>query len=165
VAPHGNNVCKRQIERFMTYSIQRNRNTGRKEKSETNKIIHLWTKYIRIHVSVACMVPMDSVFSSIRNCSSLIYLFVVYLKAKLITRSIRRRINVVMCMCDCRRGLDWWLDLLTTYTHNSELQVITGPPLSFFLVCCVFTSRSLVTSPNSRHSSASALKSCLHSLP
>jgi hypothetical protein len=26
---------------------------------------------------------------------------------------------------DYRRGKDWWMDLLTTYTHNSELQVIT----------------------------------------
>jgi hypothetical protein len=32
-------------------------------------------------------------------------------------------------MCDYRRGLDWWLDLLTTYKHNSELQAITAPPL------------------------------------
>jgi hypothetical protein len=23
--------------------------------------------------------------------------------------------------CDCRRGLDWWFDLLTTYTHDSSL--------------------------------------------
>jgi hypothetical protein len=28
-----------------------------------------------------------------------------------------------------REGLDWWMDLLTTYTHDSELQAITAPPL------------------------------------
>jgi hypothetical protein len=27
---------------------------------------------------------------------------------------------------DCRRGMDWILDLLTTYTRHSELQVITA---------------------------------------
>jgi hypothetical protein len=31
-------------------------------------------------------------------------------------------------MCDYRRGMDWRKDLLTTYTHDSELQVITAPP-------------------------------------
>jgi hypothetical protein len=32
-------------------------------------------------------------------------------------------------VCDYRRGLNWWMDLLTTYTHNSEPQVITAPSL------------------------------------
>jgi hypothetical protein len=32
-------------------------------------------------------------------------------------------------MSDYRRGLDWKMDLLTTYTHYSELQAITAPPL------------------------------------
>jgi hypothetical protein len=27
--------------------------------------------------------------------------------------------NIVTCMSDYRRGLDWTLDLLTTYIHNS----------------------------------------------
>jgi hypothetical protein len=27
--------------------------------------------------------------------------------------------------CDYRWGMDWWMSLLTTYTHDSELQVIT----------------------------------------
>jgi hypothetical protein len=26
--------------------------------------------------------------------------------------------------CDYRRGMDWWMDLLATYTHDSELQAI-----------------------------------------
>jgi hypothetical protein len=30
---------------------------------------------------------------------------------------------------DSRRGLNWILDLLTTYTHDSELQAITASPL------------------------------------
>jgi hypothetical protein len=29
-------------------------------------------------------------------------------------------------VCDYKRGLDWWIDLLTTYTHHSKLQVITA---------------------------------------
>jgi hypothetical protein len=36
---------------------------------------------------------------------------------------------LLRCRCDYRRGLNWWKDLLTTYTHDSELQVITAPPL------------------------------------
>jgi hypothetical protein len=31
--------------------------------------------------------------------------------------------------CDYRRGLDWWMDLLTSYTHDSELQEIIATPL------------------------------------
>jgi hypothetical protein len=27
-------------------------------------------------------------------------------------------------MCDCRRGMHWWTDLLMTYTHHLEIQVI-----------------------------------------
>jgi hypothetical protein len=69
--------------------------------------------------------------------------------------------------CDYRRGMDWWTDLLTIYTHHSELQVITAPPLisilyispqhplSFFPTSCVFISRSLATTSNSGDSSAS----------
>jgi hypothetical protein len=30
-----------------------------------------------------------------------------------------------------RRGLEWWMNLLTTYTHDSELQGITAPLLIF----------------------------------
>jgi hypothetical protein len=58
------------------------------------------------------------------------------------------------------------LDLLTTYTHDSELQAITAPPLISkihkspqhllsFPACCVITSRSLATASNSGDSSAS----------
>jgi hypothetical protein len=36
-------------------------------------------------------------------------------------------------MSDYRRGLDWWLDLLTTLTHDSLLQVIIVPSLIFTL--------------------------------
>jgi hypothetical protein len=74
--------------------------------------------------------------------------------------------------CDCREDMDWILDLLTQYTHHSELQVwiITvlslmstihwSPqhPLSFFPACCVFNSHSLATVSNSGDS----LASCAH---
>jgi hypothetical protein len=69
-------------------------------------------------------------------------------------------------VCDCRRGLDWILDLMTNYTHDSEPQVIRAPtlvstvhksaPAKSFPACCVFTSRSLVTATNSGDSLASA---------
>jgi hypothetical protein len=32
-------------------------------------------------------------------------------------------------MCDYRRGFNWWMNLLITYTHDSELQAITVPLL------------------------------------
>jgi hypothetical protein len=32
-------------------------------------------------------------------------------------------------MCGYRRGMDWWMYLLTTYTHDSERKAITAPPL------------------------------------
>jgi hypothetical protein len=59
------------------------------------------------------------------------------------------------------------MDLLTTYTHKPELQVITAlslistiyklpqHPLSLFPACYVFTSRSLSTAFNGKDSSAS----------
>jgi hypothetical protein len=74
-------------------------------------------------------------------------------------------------------GLDWILDLLTTYTrlgttsnysatanlHNSQ---ITTAPAKPFPSCCDFN-RSLVTASNSGDSSATGLKSSLNggSLP
>jgi hypothetical protein len=65
---------------------------------------------------------------------------------------------------DC---LNWWMDLLTTYTHHSEIQAVTllllistihkSPqhPLSLFPACCVFISHSLATASSSGDSSAS----------
>jgi hypothetical protein len=62
--------------------------------------------------------------------------------------------------CDYRRGMNWWIDLLTTYTHNSKVKVNTAlslistlykssqHPLSLFAACCIFITRSLSTSSN-----------------
>jgi hypothetical protein len=68
-------------------------------------------------------------------------------------------------VCDYRRGTDWILDLLITYTHNSELQVITASLListlykslhaKFSPACNVFNSPSLATASNSGDSLAS----------
>jgi hypothetical protein len=63
------------------------------------------------------------------------------------------------------RGLVFCINLLTTYTHESELQAITAPPLiatgykspqyrKAFPVCYIFTSRSLATATKSGDSSA-----------
>jgi hypothetical protein len=72
-------------------------------------------------------------------------------------------------MCDYRWGMVWWMDLLTTYTHHSELQVITAlslistihrspqHPLSFFQPA-VINSHSLSVASKSGDSSAS----CTH---
>jgi hypothetical protein len=80
--------------------------------------------------------------------------------------------------------LNWLLNLLTTYTHESELQGISAPPLisihkptehnkspqhplSLFPACSVFISRSLATPSNSGYFQLNALKSSLNggSLP
>jgi hypothetical protein len=37
--------------------------------------------------------------------------------------------SIVTCGSDYRWGLDWWMDLLTTLTYDSELQAVTAPPL------------------------------------
>jgi hypothetical protein len=50
----------------------------------------------------------------------------------------------------------------TANLHNSQM---TTAPAKPFTACCVFTKRSLATASNSGDSSASALKSSLHSLP
>jgi hypothetical protein len=82
-------------------------------------------------------------------------------------------------MCDCRRGSDWWLGLLTIYeyTHHTELQVITAlsiistihkspqHPLNPFPACCVFISRSLVAALTVKVLQLPPLRSYLHSLP
>jgi hypothetical protein len=74
---------------------------------------------------------------------------------------------LLRCRGDRRRGMDWRLDLLSTYTHDSELQVITAlslistlykspkHPLNLFSVCHVFVSRSLGAASNSGDSSSS----------
>jgi hypothetical protein len=36
-------------------------------------------------------------------------------------------------MSGYRRALDWWLDLLTTYTHHSEVQVTVTASLVYTL--------------------------------
>jgi hypothetical protein len=69
--------------------------------------------------------------------------------------------------------MDWWIDILTTYTHHSELQEITVLPLipmsykspqqlqSLFPAFCVFISCSLAAASNSGDSSASVLTALL----
>jgi hypothetical protein len=73
-------------------------------------------------------------------------------------------------VCDYRRGMDWWIDLLTNYAHDPEPQAITvlSPIFTFykslhakFSACSVLTGRCLVTALSSGDSSASVLKSLL----
>jgi hypothetical protein len=45
-------------------------------------------------------------------------------------KALKHYTPVVTCMSNCRRGLDWLLDLLNTYTHKSLLQIIIGHTLS-----------------------------------
>jgi hypothetical protein len=71
--------------------------------------------------------------------------------------------NTSIWGCDCSRGVDWILDLLTplitasSYSaisnlHNSQ---ITTAPVKHFLACCVFNSCSMLAASNSEDSSAS----------
>jgi hypothetical protein len=97
----------------------------------------------------------------------------IYPFKTLITQSY----STVTCMNDCGRGFDLWMDLLTTYTYDSELQAITAPPLlstmdkslqhplSPFPACYVFISRSLGTASNSGDSSASRAQVLSSQLP
>jgi hypothetical protein len=98
--------------------------------------------------------------------------FYIGLYIKINTRLHR---NTVTCWSVTLDGVsDWILDLLTTYTHDSQLQATTAPqlistinkspqhPLSLFQPAVVFTSRSPVTASNSGDSSSSALKSSLN---
>jgi hypothetical protein len=74
-----------------------------------------------------------------------------------------------------RRVMGWWMDLLTTYIHHSELQVITtllqmstlhkSLYATPFPACSVFTSHSLVTASNSRDSSVSRAQVLLSQPP
>jgi hypothetical protein len=81
---------------------------------------------------------------------------------------------------DYRWAIDWWTNLLTTYKHHSELQVITALSLISTLYkppqhpLSLFSSRFLVTAFNNGHSSASRaqilssqspLQSSIESLP
>jgi hypothetical protein len=71
---------------------------------------------------------------------------------------------------DYRRGMYWWMDILNTCAHHSELQAITvplliftihmspAPVLNLFPACCFFTSPSLATASNSTYSSASRVQ-------
>jgi hypothetical protein len=71
---------------------------------------------------------------------------------------------------DYTRRMDWWMDLFTTYTRQSELEVFTAlslistihksphHPLNIFPACCSFISRFLATAFNSGNSSASRVQ-------
>jgi hypothetical protein len=79
-------------------------------------------------------------------------------------------------VCDYKWGMDWILDLLTTYTHHLELHVITALLLIFTLHSSLqhhlslpqpavsSTSRSLATASNSEDSSASRAQVLLSEL-
>jgi hypothetical protein len=79
-------------------------------------------------------------------------------------------------VCDYRRGFDWWMDLLTTYTrlgttnnysitanlHNSQIITVLTKP---FPPCYVFTGRFLATASNNGDSPASRAQVLSSQLP
>jgi hypothetical protein len=72
-------------------------------------------------------------------------------------------------MSDYKRGLDWWLDLLNTYTHNSLLHATYSAIANLHTLQITkahakssqsdFTSRFVVTDLNNWDSSAFVLTS------
>jgi hypothetical protein len=81
---------------------------------------------------------------------------------------IVQKIVLSRFLCNYRRSLDWWIDLLTTYTHPSELQVITV----LSLITAIYKSPAHAKSPvfirhflppasNSGNSSASCVQAVL----
>jgi hypothetical protein len=123
-----------------------------------------WIVYVLMYSSIFCLHRQQCLI-----CIDLSKLMHKNLWEELTTRIhtyVRTYVHAVTCMSDYRRGLDWWMDLLTTYTYDSELQAITAPPListihkssqhplSHFLACCVLISRSLAAAATSGDSSA-----------
>jgi hypothetical protein len=48
---------------------------------------------------------------------------------KWVKRFSEKPVDIVTCMSDYMWGLDWRVDLLTTYTHDWELQAVVVTPL------------------------------------
>jgi hypothetical protein len=84
-----------------------------------------------------------------------------------VTQSILRNTSFMQWLyvitvwgCDCRRDMDWLMDLLTTCVHVSELRLIIIPLLIFiihrlpwhilssFTACCIFNIRFLAMASN-----------------
>jgi hypothetical protein len=42
----------------------------------------------------------------------------------MMSKNLKGKYIVTIYVCDYRWGMGWRIDLLTTYTHHSELQVI-----------------------------------------
>jgi hypothetical protein len=68
--------------------------------------------------------------------------------------------NIVMCMSDYRRGLDWWLDLFTAYTTRYYTSKITILFTRSSQSVTVFNSRYLVAASNGGRSSCSGFPNC-----
>jgi hypothetical protein len=73
---------------------------------------------------------------------------------------VKHSINIITCRIEYRRGLDGWMDLLTTLQHDVDLQVINSAIANLHTLqitagntksspaCSVFTGRFLVTASN-----------------
>jgi hypothetical protein len=93
------------------------------------------------------------------------------------TRSQTHNYIVPLSMCDYRRGLDCSIDLLTTYTNDSELQTTTAPllistthkspqhPLSLFQPAVSLPSVPWQRLPTVEILQLHAPRSSLHNLP
>jgi hypothetical protein len=120
-------------------------------------VVSFYSKIAGLMVANICRTRMRSTMFTVHCC----------LKRKLFMCLWK---NTVTCISDYRRGSDWWMDLLTTYTHCWGLQEITAPPListihkspqhqlSLFPAWFFFISRYLATASTSGDSSASRTK-------
>jgi hypothetical protein len=118
-----------QIRYFYLKKIESLRWTAKKKKTVNvpKTAITIFTKFLRFKQTKLCQIHHQ-------------------------TGAVREQIwvhDIVTCISDYRRGLGWWLDLLTTYTHNSWLRFTeychAQNSVVSLLVC---SSRCLVTAFN-----------------
>jgi hypothetical protein len=81
---------------------------------------------VMITITHYCLEPSRQEISTPIHLSFRIFVNIILLPWNASVHSL----HTLICMCDYRRGLDW---ILTTYTHDSELQLITAPSLIFTL--------------------------------
>jgi hypothetical protein len=91
----------------------------------------------------------------------------IFTEVKLSEPSVKAQNTLSRFGGDYRRGVYWWMDLLTTYTHHWDIQVInsaiadlhtsqmTTASVKPFPACCYFTGSSLAMDSKSGTFSAS----------
>jgi hypothetical protein len=82
----------------------------------------IFQPFLNVYISVPTLFQNHEASSISENTFS-------YNLKSLSNNSISSCIYCHVLWSDCKRGLDWWIDLLISLPHNSELQVITVPSI------------------------------------